>query len=138
MMEFKMVEVDRLAEIVEVNKSVFEDMYDWPIYELKDYQDKLKDINPIIFIVEENGKIIGNSIAFEKDNGFYLWILGVLKEYRNQGIASKLLDLREEYARIHGYKKIFAKVYDVSKDMLILLGKRGYKIVDTEKKINSK
>lgn len=137
-MEIKQTGTDRLPEIVEMNKQVFEGMYDWPIYELDDYKKRLEGITPIIFIAEDNGKIVGNCISFEKEGKFYLWILGVLKEYRNKGIASKLFDLREHYAREHNYKKIFAKVYNVSKEMLKLMTKRGYKIIEIQKNPNPK
>ncbi len=137
-MEIKQVEINRLSEIVEMNKKVFENMYDWPVYELDDYKKRLEGVTPIIFIVEDDGKIVGNCISFEKDNKFYLWILGVLKEYRNQGIASKLFELREQYAREHNYKKIFAKVYNVSEEMLKLMIKRGYKIIEVKENLNPK
>lgn len=137
-MEFKQVGLERLAEIVEINTKIFDGMYDWPLYTLDDYKKRLEGINPIIFVAEDNGKIIGDCISFEKDNKFYLWISGVLKDYRNRGIASKLFDLREQYAREHNYKKIFTKVYNVSKEMLKLINKRGYKIIEIQKNSNTK
>lgn len=132
-MEYKRVNLDRLPEIVTVNHEIFKDMYDWPPYTLDDYMKRLEDKDPVIFIAEVDGKIVGDSISYGEGDKFYLWIMGVLKDYRGQGIASKLLDLREKYARENNFKKISTKVYNISKEMLSLFIKRGYVIVDIKK-----
>lgn len=137
-MEFKKVNLDRLPEIVTINHEIFKGMYDWPLYTLGDYEKKLEGKDPIIFVAEENGKIVGSSISYGEGDKFYLWVLGVLKDYRSKGIASKLLDLREQYAKENNFKKIYTKVYNVSKEMLSLLIKRGYFIVDINKNDNIK
>jgi ribosomal protein S18 acetylase RimI-like enzyme len=137
-MEFKQTDISRLPEIAEMNREVFDGMYDRPVYTLDDYKKRLEGVTPIIFIAEDNGKVVGNCISYESDGKLYLWVSGVLKEYRNQGIASKLFDMREQYAREHNYKKIFTKVYNVSKEMLCLLIKRGYEIMEVFKKDNPK
>jgi len=97
------------------------------------YQERLKDVAPVIFVAEENEKIFGDCISFERDSKWYVWILGVNKEYRGQGIATQLLDLNEKHAKEHGYKNITVKVYNVSKEMLRLMIGRGYEIVDIHK-----
>lgn len=132
-MEFKKVNLDRLPEIVIINYEIFKDMYDWPPYTLDDYTRRLENKDPIIFIAEEKGKIVGSSISYGEGDKFYLWILGVSKEFRGKGVASKLLDLREQYAKENNFKKISTKVYNVSKEMLSLFIKRGYVIVDVKK-----
>ncbi len=132
-MNFKLVTLERLPEIVKVNHQIFEGMYEWPPYTLDKYKERFANLQPVIFIAEKDGKVVGDSISFEKDGEWYLWILGVLKKYRKQGVASKLLDLNEKYAKENKYKTISVKVYNVSKEMLILLLGRGYKITDVEK-----
>ena len=132
-MEFKEVKLDRLAEIADVNLKIFDGMYDWPPYYIDKYQEKFKDISPIIFVAEDCGKIVGDSIAFERDGKLYIWILGVLKEYRKHGVATELFNLTENYAREHGYKVVCVKVYNISQDMLKLVQSRGYKVVEVRK-----
>ncbi|MBC7981881.1 GNAT family N-acetyltransferase [Candidatus Parcubacteria bacterium] len=126
--------IERLSEIVSLNYSVFDGMYDRSPYNLEDYQKKLKNVDPIIYIAEQGGQIIGDSIAFARDNNWYLWIFGVSKNHRRQGIASNLFKLQEKYAKEKGYQKVTMKVYNVSKDMLLVAIKRGYEIADIEKK----
>jgi len=137
-MNYKKGLIDELPELVKTNFQIFSGMYEWPPYTLDQYTERLNGVNPTIFIAERDDKIIGDSIAFEKDGGWYLWILGVLEEYRKQGVATQLLDLNEQYARENSYKEITVKVYNVSKEMLKLLIGRGYEIVDIHKDKNSK
>ncbi len=132
-MKFELVTSEKLPEIVEVNHQIFDGLYEWPPYSLDKYKERFSGLKPIIFIAEKEGKIIGDCISFEKDAEWYLWILGVLKEYRKQGIANKLLDLNEKYAKENNYKIVSVKVYNVSKEMLALLLRRGYQITDIEK-----
>ncbi len=136
--EYKEVGPERLSEIVALNTVIFEGMFDREPYNIGKYNEKLKDANYKIFIAEEDGKIIGDSISFEKDGSWYLWIFGVSKMYRGQGVARKLFELNESYAITHGYKKITAKTYNVSKDMLRMMIRRGYNIVDIHKNKNNK
>ncbi|MEI6553469.1 MAG: GNAT family N-acetyltransferase [bacterium] len=132
-MEFKEVKLDRLAEVVDVNLKIFDGMYDWPPYYIEKYQERFKDTQPVIFVAEKDGKIVADSIAFDRGGKWYVWILGVLEEYRKQGIATELFNLTENYARGHGYKIVSIKVYNVSQDMLKLTQNRGYNIVEVRK-----
>lgn len=132
-MEFKQVLRARLPEVVEVNHQIFGGMYAWPSYPLEKYEERFRDSEPIIFTAEENGTILADCISYEKDGKWYLWMLGVKKEYRGHGIARRLLEMTETYAREHLYRKISAKVYNVSKEMLLLLVNRGYEVVGFQK-----
>jgi len=126
MIEYKQAQKKKLPEIVALNHKIFLGMYSWAPYTLSEYEDRLSSVSPVIIIAEENEKIIGDSIAFEKDGVWYLWILGVHSDYRKQGIANHLFEMNEEYAKAHGYHKIVIKIYTVSLAMIELAKKRGY------------
>lgn len=114
-------------------------MYENEPYSLEQYQERLKGKNPIIFTVKKDKKLVANSISFEQDNSFYIWILAVDKNYRGQGIGTSLIDKNEKFAKENGYKTVSTKVYNVSKEMKRLLKQRNYKIVKRQKsKTNSK
>jgi ribosomal protein S18 acetylase RimI-like enzyme len=130
--------LERLPEIVSLNHSIFDGMYENPPYSLEDYQIKLHDVKPIIYIAEKDGEIIGDIISFAKDDKWYVWILGVSRDNRQQGVANALLELQEKYAKEHGYNKVTVKVYNISKEMLRLVIKRNYEIEDVEKHDNTK
>lgn len=124
--------IKQLEEIAAVNYEIFASMYQEEPFSLEHYKNKLKDKNPIIYIAKANNAIVGDSISFERDNSLHIWILGVKKEYRNQGIATKLFELNEQFAKASGYKSITTKVYNVSKEMLKLAISRGYFIQTVE------
>jgi ribosomal protein S18 acetylase RimI-like enzyme len=130
--------LERLPEIVSLNHSIFDGMYENPPYNLEDYQRKLHDVKPIIYIAEKDGKIIGDIISFAKGNEWYIWILGVSRDNRQQGVANTLLELQEKYAKEHGHNKVTVKVYNISKEMLRLVIKKNYEIEDVEKHDNTK
>lgn len=119
--------LDNLEEIVRVNHAVFEGLYQWEPYTLQQYEERLSDKHPLVYIAKDDGQIVGNSIAFNEDGKLYLWILAVEAEHRNQGIGTKLLQLNENYAKACRYSGVSVKVYRVSEEMRQLLEKRGYK-----------
>jgi ribosomal protein S18 acetylase RimI-like enzyme len=133
-MEYEIVKdsICDLAEIVELNRKIFIGMYESEPYSLSQYKSRLEGKNPLIGIVNVDNEIIANSIAFRKENSLYLWILGVSKYHRNRGIASRLFDLNEDFARNNGIDSVNTKVYPVSKEMIQLVEKRGYEITKTD------
>lgn len=131
--------LEELEQIVSTNSKIFKGMYESDPYSIDQYKDKLKNIEPKIFVAKVNSQIVGDSISFERAGSLYIWIMGVLKEYRNKGIASQLFENNEQFARTRKYKSVTIKVYNVSKEMLHMLLARGYEIVDVDRsEINSK
>ncbi|MBT4597217.1 MAG: GNAT family N-acetyltransferase [Candidatus Diapherotrites archaeon] len=117
-----------LNEIVKTNYPIFKDICGKEPYSLSQYNARIKEKKPVFFVAKENHKLIGNTIAFEDNNSFYIWIIGVSKNKRNKGIGSKLLELNENYARKNGFESVTTKVYNFSTEMKKLLKKRGYTI----------
>lgn len=122
-----------LEKIVLVNQKIFQGMYERDPYSLQEYQERLKNIKPKILVAKIDEKIVGNSIAFERDRKLYIWIVGVLKEHRNNGIATRFFEENEQFAKENKYLSVTTKVYNVSKEMLRMLIARGYRITDVEK-----
>jgi len=137
-MTIKHANLDSLEEIVALNTTIFSPLYEWPVFTLPEYQERLRDTRPFILVAEDNGKIVANSISFEKDGYWYIWILGVSVEYRKQGIATRLFETNEAHAKELGYQRIRIKMYDVSKEMLTLVDERGYNIIETTEYENPK
>jgi len=137
-MEYKTLKssMEDLEEIVELNRTIFEGMYESEPYSLSKYKSRLQAKNPEIFITKDDGKIIANSISFQEANSLYLWILGVSPNHRNKKIASKLLDHLEQSARSQGLTSVTTKVYPVSKKMQQLLKQRNYVITKTDEAIH--
>jgi ribosomal protein S18 acetylase RimI-like enzyme len=124
--------IDQLKAIVQTNLQIFKGMYEQDPYPLEHYQETLASKKTKIYVVKISGQIIGDSVSFERDESLYIWILGVLKEHRGNGIATKLLERNEQFARDNNYKSLTAKVSNVSPGMLNLLIRRGYHITGIE------
>ncbi len=123
---------DQLEQIVLANLKIFKGMYEQDPYSLEHYQEKLKVLVPKIFIAKVDGQVVGDSISYNRDGSLYIWVMGVLKEHRNKGIATKLFENNEQFARANEYKSVTVKVYNVSTEMLRVLLTRGYQITNIE------
>lgn len=84
----------------------------------------LRNIRKIFIAIEENGNIIGFLIADHTYGGvgFISW-LGVLPEYRKQGIASQMLTMYEMYVISRKAHLIELYTYDAIADFY---AKRGF------------
>lgn len=129
-MRIEPASLDRLPEIVDLNRSIFQGMYPWPPFDLAQYEERLAHADPVIWTAEDRG-MVGNSVSYVKNGSWHIWILGVIPEYRRQGAASGLLQANEEHARM-ARLPVSASVYNVSKDMQRLMLKRGYRIATVE------
>ena len=127
--------IDDLEDVVKFNHEIFKGMYENKPYSLKQYQERLKNKKPLILLAKDGEKIVGNAIAFEQEDYWYHWIMGVAKEYRGQGIGKQLLEKREKYAIKRGYKSIRAKVYNISEAMKHIYKQRGYNVINIEKSV---
>ncbi len=132
-MDYRKVENDKLGEVVSLNKKIFEGLYPWSPYTEEEYRQKIFNRNPTIFIAEDDGRIIADSISFPKDDKWYIWILAVNVDHRKQGVATELYKMNESYARESGLKVVSIKIYNISSNMLQMALVRGYLIIDIKK-----
>lgn len=58
------------------------------------------------FIVEDDGKAVGSIMTILSANCLFIWQIGVLKEYRRQGISQLLYKSVFDYARINHIDKV--------------------------------
>ena len=133
-MNFEKVWLEKFEEIVELNYQIFKGMYEEEPYSLEKYKRRLENKETIIFIAKENNDIVADSISFEDDDSFYIWIFGVSEKYRRKGIVSALLEKNEQFAKENNYESVSVKVYNVSKEMQYLLRRRGYEVIKVEEK----
>lgn len=75
---------------------------------------------------------MGFKIGYELDHHtFYSWLSGVDSEYRNRGIASRLMAEQHQYLRENGYQIVRMKTMNRWRAMLLLNIKSGFNIIDT-------
>jgi len=72
-------DLNDLKQIVLLNQKIFQGMYEGEPYALEHYQRRLENSDPEIYLAHDGNNLVGSSISFDKDNSFYLWIMGVSK-----------------------------------------------------------
>ncbi len=113
-----------LESIVKINKKVFNSSKNPELIKKK----LLLYNNPVIIIAEKNQKVRGYGIGYERKNKYYLWMLAVLPEYREKGVASGIIEKMMNYAKSKNYDYLTVKTRNKYKNMLRLLIKKGFRI----------
>ncbi len=103
----------------------------------KYFTDRLSDPTAYFVVAEEGGRLVGYANAqpikeFEYREHKYVEIdnLGVIPEYRRQGIASKLLDECLSWAKGEGYEKVYLQSYAKNTGAREFYKKLGYHEID--------
>lgn len=130
--EIILSEIRDLEKIVALNSQIFAGMYEHDPYDFEQYQSRLKNKQFFILSAWVNKQLVGDAISYVANDNLYLWIMGVGKNFRQQGIATQLLDHTEKIARENNLLQVSAKVYDVSPEMKSCLIARGYELLKIE------
>ena len=114
-----------LNKILNLHESIFKDS-DTLI-------SKAKNKPKIVFTVGlEEGEVIGYKIGYELESDcFYSWLGGVDLNFRNKGIASKLMKQQHLYLKEKGYRIVQTKTKNKWRNMLILNIKSGFDVIGT-------
>lgn len=85
-----------------------------------------------IDVALDENKVVGYKIGYALNREqFYSWLGGVDPEYRNQGIASKLMENQHRYVKESGYQVVQTQTKNKWRNMLILNIKCGFDIIGT-------
>ncbi len=103
-------------------------------YPESEYRKRLKDVPHLILAAFSEAKAVGFKVGYERDGAFYSWMGGVLPDWRRHGVAQKLAQSQEDWARKNGYDIIRFKTRNRHKAMLIFALKNGFHITGFEKK----
>lgn len=125
---------DLYLKLLETDPGAFVDEYEEiASREEGDWQKSLEKKGKT-FVAEEENKLVGmGRINFydEIPGVPVLHKLGVLPEYRGKGIARKLINAREEWARSQGAEKVRLYVIADREKTIEFSKKNGYKITET-------
>lgn len=81
-------------------------------------------------IAFQHGTPVGFKIGYRyNETTFYSWVGGVIPEYREKGIAKKLAQKQEQWAKSHGFLRLRTKSMNHFKPMMILNLKNGFNII---------
>ncbi len=124
-----------LKEVFAIHKKIPEFTPN-PPKTLKEFEDEIKDKKYLVLTAYCDGKMAGYSIGYDKfsDRSFYIWLCGVIPEYRKQGIFSSLILYQEKWSNQNGYKSIKVKTWNRRVQMRIALDKLDYYLVGFEEK----
>lgn len=98
---------------------------------LSDYKSKLLGRASLILVASVGSVNVGFKVGYaESATEFYSWVGGVIPEYRNLGVAKKLLVAQETWAKSNGFSVLNVNTYNRFPNMICLLVANGYTIVD--------
>lgn len=100
------------------------------------YHGKLRGKNHLILTAKQNDEVIGCKVGYDRfeDGSFYSWLGGVLPAHRKSGIAKKLADYQEDWAKSQKYTSIKFKTLNRHKAMLQFAIKNGFSIYNVKPK----
>lgn len=111
--------------LIDLYTAIFEDA------ETVFFMDRLISQNQVCSLIAfQNNQPVGFKIGYRyNETTFYSWVGGVLQDYRNKGIAKKLAQKQELWAKENHFKKLRTKSMNRFKPMMILNLKNGFNII---------
>ncbi|MDN2671887.1 GNAT family N-acetyltransferase [Janthinobacterium sp. SUN026] len=83
----------------------------------------------LVLIAEADGQPVGCKLGYAAEDGsLYSWLGGVLLAHRKTGLAQRLLERQESWAREHDFAAVTVKSMNRYSAMLRLLIRNGYQI----------
>ncbi len=116
---------DILKGIMQLHRNIFGDS--------EDLVSKMKSKPHLLVQTAMAGeRVIGYKMGYPLDDDtFYSWLGGVDPEYRENGIASMLMEKQHEYLTEMGFKMVRTKTMNKWRGMLILNIKHGFDVIET-------
>ena len=113
-----------IADVIEINTRI-------PEFDPGQSEDKLSTRIAgrvsLILVAEVDNVNAGYKLAYQRSQGeLYSWLGAVAPDYRNLGIARRLIELQEQWASKHGFEHISVKSMNRFPAMLKLLVSCGY------------
>ncbi len=122
-----------MSEAIEVLKQLPE--FD-RLQDISYYSQRISGVKHQILICDSQGELVGCKLGYDRfsDGSFYSWLGGVLPNFRKKGIARKLSQVQEKWAKQEGYKSIKFKTLNRHKAMLHFALENGFNIYSVKPK----
>ncbi len=91
---------------------------------LMDYAKEIREHQ--VFVVEENGQVIGSLVLCIKEEGFLLDVIAVEPQVQGRGVGRLMLEFAESEAQRQGYKSIYLFTHEKMTENQALYSKIGY------------
>lgn len=128
-LNFKIVEGIPISSDLKILENLYAEVFEDA--QLEFFHKRINTKENICSIIDfENNIPVGFKIGYyyNKDT-FYSWVGGVVPSFRNKGIAKKLAQMQEQWAKKNNYLKLRTKSMNRFKSMMILNLKNGFDIV---------
>lgn len=102
----------------------------------KFFKEAIERKNGCCLVAVENDEFIGYvnggelNIPYRKSKYFEVENLGVIPEKKGTGLGSKLLEAVSNWAKKHGYEKIYLESYAKNEEAISFYRKHGFKDID--------
>ncbi|MBN2802221.1 MAG: ribosomal protein S18-alanine N-acetyltransferase [Deltaproteobacteria bacterium] len=127
--EIKEVTIKDLQTIVEIENECFSSP--WPVESFKSEIEKLSWSVTYIAAIDESAA--GFMLLWQINNEFHLQKIGVLKKFRNRGVAHSMITFIIEQAKRRSLSRILLEVRGTNSGALNLYKKNGFEIMDVRK-----
>lgn len=85
--------------------------------------------NPLLMIASVDERPVGFLLGFElKPTVFFIWLFGVLPDFRRAGIASQMVEAAHAWASEHGYTSVRFECHNRHRPSLHLAIRHDYDI----------
>jgi len=146
-MKIRKINKNEWSDLQVLNNEVFIDnakydsdiIIDWAMSEVgkKYFQELVNDTESVCFVVENDlGKLVGyiagspKPCSYRKSKYFEIDNMGVIPEYRSQGIGAKLMEECKGWAKENGYHKLFVTSYFANNKAITFYKKTGFEEID--------
>lgn len=90
--------------------------------------------HPVTLLAKINEQPVGYVIGYERYSSYYIWLAGVLPDYRRRGVLAQLIVRMELWAREHNYSSLTIKTRNAFKSMLLFLIAKDFQLIDIDKR----
>jgi ribosomal protein S18 acetylase RimI-like enzyme len=104
------------------------------------FENRYMGKNPLLICAYMEKSPIGYMIAYDKfaDGSYYIWMAGVIPQYRNRGALTALMDYLFAWAKAQKYKTVKIKTRNDKRDMLKFLVTAGFDFTTVQQRENIK
>ena len=104
------------------------------LHPVAEYKKRLHGIPHLILLACDQDRPVACKVGYQRDQdgSFYSWMGGVHPAYRRQGLALRLAEAQESWARSQGYRLIRFKTRNRHRNMLLFAINRGFRICGFE------
>ena len=103
-------------------------------YAVDEYSKRLSQNEHLILLAyADEGEAVGCKVGYRlNESCFYSWMGGVLPDWRRHGVAERLAEEQEAWAKERGYQRIRFKTRNSCRAMLHFALNRGFHIIGVE------